>query len=207
MFLTLCLQRAAFPLWTACSSSRGLRRRPATMPSWSSSGLSSMWVFNGLLQTCSICIDHTLLCLFPGCCGEDRLHPSAPVSGSLWMETDVRVAHTYCQDKQVLSCQESLGNWFSITWTQRRLITALLIVLSETFHGSFFLGLSLTVRCGLAGQMVPDLTYCDYVLVSTRNRFWKLSPSPTKTWWLLSCSPSRYWTLADFSASGDAQAA
>lgn len=68
-----------------------------------------MWVVNGpggILQTCSLCIDHTLFCVhFPGCCGEDRLHSTAPVFGSVWMETDVRVTHTYCQDKQVLNCQ------------------------------------------------------------------------------------------------------
>ena len=39
----------------------------------------------------------------PGSCGEDRLHPTAPVVGPVWMEADVCAAHTDRQDEQVPS--------------------------------------------------------------------------------------------------------
>lgn len=45
----------------------------------------------------------------PGRCGEDWLHPAAPVLSSIWMETDVCAANTHCQNKQVPKPSEILS--------------------------------------------------------------------------------------------------
>lgn len=69
---------------------------------------ANFWAF---MQCKYLHLVHISMIFFPlpGRCGEDWLHPAAPVLSSIWMETDVCAANTHCQNKQVPKPSEILS--------------------------------------------------------------------------------------------------
>lgn len=83
---------------------------------------------------------------FAGCCGEDRLHPSAPVSGSIRLETNVCAAHSHSQNEKVPNSywtlnQDHYVQWYSVganysinvTW-KRSLLLVFILSLNSSYR-------------------------------------------------------------------------